>query len=421
MSYENKLLQMKKMLGKKTEHKQEKPKFIKPEPPLYSEQWQQAGLKRIENEFGMLFKREVHYPFDYQHGNHKLGELFHALKRWKSQADDHPFAISEQETIMFFDTETTGLKGAGTHIFLLGFLQADEEGFLLTQYVLADPSNEAAFLFESKLWQREATIVSYNGKSFDWPQLQVRWTLNKQHLPPLKTQRQIDLLHSTKRLWKDDLSRMKLIQVEQEKLGFYRKGDIPGHLAPIIYFDAVKSGSAETLIKVLVHNEWDLLSLITLYIHSTNLLFDAIAMESATTYTNIGKWFGDLKKRKTSTEILQAVTKHFNTNEAGYAHFYLAYELKRTGETDLAIESFRSAIPAISARKQLQAYEQLAMLYEHQVKDYELAFMYSEKGRDLLDKISFQKEIQLQNQQKNWQKRLVRLDNKRNKNNGDKP
>ena len=316
MSYENKLLQMKKMLGKKTEQKQEKPKFIKPDRPAYTERWQQAGLELVENEFGVLFKREVQYPFSFQHGHYQLGELFAALKRWKLQAEDHPFAILEDETIVFFDTETTGLKGAGTHIFLLGFLEANEEGFTLTQYVLADPSNEAALLFESKMWQRHVTIVSYNGKSFDWPQLQVRWTLNQQQIPKLKQQRQIDLLHSSKRLWKDDLSRMKLTQVEQEKLGFYRQGDIPGHLAPIIYFDAVKSGNAATLMKVLLHNEWDLLSLITLYIHSTNLLFDAIGTEeSATTYTNIGKWYGDLKERKTSAEILTAVTTHFEADE----------------------------------------------------------------------------------------------------------
>ena len=405
---------MKKMLGKKTEAKKEKSKFIKPEPPSYTQSWQQAGLELIENDFGVLFKREVHYPFMYQHGHYRLGELFNALKRWKSQGEDHPFAISEDETIVFFDTETTGLKGAGTHIFLLGFLEADEEGFTLTQYVLADPSNEAALLFESKMWQRHVTIVSYNGKSFDWPQLHVRWTLNQQYIPKLKDQRQVDLLHSSKRLWKDDLSRMKLTQVEQDKLGFYRKGDIPGHLAPIIYFDAVKSGNAETLMKVLRHNEWDLLSLITLYIHSTNLLHDSITTESATTYTNIGKWFGDLKQRQTSADILKAVTTHFDSEETGFAHLYLAYELKREGEFELAIEAFQSALPTIPDKKQLQAYEQLAMLYEHQMKDYAQAYAYSQKGKELIEHISFAKPSQLENQKGNWQKRMQRLAKKQN-------
>ena len=43
------------------------------------------------------------------------------------QEDDHPFAMTEDEVIVFFDTETTGLKGAGTHIFLLGFLEEKGE------------------------------------------------------------------------------------------------------------------------------------------------------------------------------------------------------------------------------------------------------------------------------------------------------
>lgn len=420
MSYENKLLQMKKMLGKKTVTKQEKPKFVKPDVPDYCASWQQAGLTLIENEFGVLFKREVHYPFTYKHGHYRLGELLAALKCWKVQGADHPFAILEDETIVFFDTETTGLKGAGTHIFLLGFLEASEEGFTLTQYVLADPSNEAALLFESNMWKRNVTIVSYNGKSFDWPQLQVRWTLNQQHLPKLKEQRQVDLLHSSKRLWKDDLSRMKLTQVEQEKLGFYRKGDIPGHLAPIIYFDAVKSGNAETLMKVLVHNEWDLLSLITLYIHSTNLLHDAITTESATTYTNIGKWFGDLKKRQTSAEILKAVTTHFDAEQTGFAHFYLAYELKREGEFILAIDAFQSALPTIPDKKQLQAYEQLAIIFEHQLKDYEQANLYAQKGMDLAGQMVFQKLTQYENQQLNWHKRIQRLTKKQQNTSRDK-
>jgi uncharacterized protein len=412
MSYENKILQMKKMLGKKTEQKIEKPTFVKPEKPSYVAQWQNAGLEMIENDFGILFKREVCYPLDYQHGNYTLGEIFDVLARWTTHEADHPFAMTEDETIVFFDTETTGLKGAGTHIFLLGFLEAKEEQFVLTQYVLADPSNEAALLFESKLWQRVVTIVSYNGKSFDWPQLEVRWTLNQQHIPKLKRQRQVDLLHSTKRLWKDDLTKMKLTQVEKEKLGFIRQGDIPGHLAPIIYFDAVKSGDATTLMKVLVHNEWDLLSLITLYVHSSQLLWQQVEEESATTFTNIGKWFGDLKQRQTSADILKTVTEKFNVNEAGFAHFYLAFELKRTKDYSLAVEAFHTALPALPLTKQLQAYEQLAILYEHHLKDYQKAHIFAEVGKQLVQTLTFTKIEQQQKQLQNWEKRLFRLKRK---------
>ena len=62
-----------------------------------------------------------------------------------------------------------------------------------------------------------------------------------------------------RRIWKDELERFKLNQVEEENLDLYEKDDIPGHLAPIIYLDAVKSGDPDALMKVLKHNEWDIL------------------------------------------------------------------------------------------------------------------------------------------------------------------
>lgn len=414
MSYENKILQMKKMLGKKTETKQEKPAFIKPDVPNYIGTWQQAGLTLVENDFGVLFKRVVTYPLTYRHGHYELQELFDAIGLWE-QSEEHPYAVTSDETLVFFDTETTGLKGVGTHIFLLGFLETDGEEFTLTQYVLADPSNEAALLFESKLWQRTATIVSYNGKSFDWPQLETRWTLNQAYIPKLRQQKQIDLLHSTKRLWKNDLEKMKLTTIEQEKLGFQRVGDIPGFLAPIIYLDAVKSGQADALMKVLHHNEWDLLSLVTLYIHSTQLLFQKEISDSAVTYTNIGKWYNDLKQKNTGINVLTTVTKHFGITDTGLAHFYLAMEQKRACQYEQAAKSLIKALPAIDIPFQIRAYEQLAIIAEHHLRDYEEAKVYTQTGLQLISSHEKWSSLQKEKQFSKWEKRLHRITNKLNK------
>ncbi|MGE7839631.1 ribonuclease H-like domain-containing protein [Lysinibacillus sp. NPDC093712] len=414
MSYENKILQMKKMLGKKVEKQVAtvEPVFQKPSAPNYTEQWEKAGLTRIDNDFGIVFKRQVHYPYDYQHGHYQLQSFFDALTKWQSADFEHPYAIDMREQVLFFDTETTGLKGVGTQIFLLGFLELTDHDFVLTQYVLADPGHEAALLFESKLWQKTATIITYNGKSFDWPQLETRWTLNQKVLPKLRTQRQIDLLHSSKRLWKNDMERMKLKSVEEEKLGFSRIGDIPGYLAPIIYLDAVKSGVPDALMKVLIHNEWDLLSLITLYVHSTNLLFEEASDESANTYTNIGKWYADLKKSPQSVNVLEKVTAQFDEREAGNAQFYLAIQLKKNKQFNEAIDAFVASLHFIEPRKKLHALEQLAMLYEHQMKDYKQALKYTLEGIQL---ITSTEEWRMEQKQKwaiSWEKRLHRLGNK---------
>lgn len=412
MSYENKIMQLKKMLSSKKEKVKEEPAFKKPPKPFYLKDWVNFGLTVVENDFGVVFKRVVTYPLNYKHGSYELGEFFHSIEKWENSKLEHPFSLSFDEEILFFDTETTGLKGVGTQIFLIGLLKVRDDCFTLTQYVLADPSNEAALLFESRFWEKSKTIVTYNGKSFDWPQLESRWTLHRKHLPKLRTHKQIDLLHSSKRIWKNNLEKLKLTTVEEEKLGFKRQGDIPGFLAPIIYADAVKSGHIETLMKVLYHNEWDLLSLITLYIHSTNILVDSIIDEAATTITNVGKWYGDLKHRSESEQFLRTVTENFDEGEASLAYFYLAIEQKRKGEFVESVSSFKKSITNLSLKKQLKAYEQIAIVYEHQFKKFDKALEYAMQGIQIIEKATCYDSTQKMKLIERWEKRIQRLENK---------
>ena len=71
--------------------------------------------------------------------------------------------------------------------------------------------------------------------------------MNRKTLPPLIKHTQIDLLHGSRRIWKEEMDTFRLPAYRGRKLGFFREGDIPGHMAPIIYQDAVKSGRAELL------------------------------------------------------------------------------------------------------------------------------------------------------------------------------
>lgn len=402
------------MLGGKKEKVEQKPIFQKPPKPNHLTNWTDCGLTEVENDFGVVLKREIEYPLNFKHGDYELGALYDAIEKWEKSSLNHPFSLNFDEDILFFDTETTGLKGVGTQIFLLGLLEENNNGFLLTQYVLADPSNEAALLFESKFWKHSKTIVTYNGKSFDWPQLESRWTIHQRSLPKLKAHRQVDLLHSSKRIWKKNLEKMKLTTVEEEKLGFKREGDIPGFLAPIIYADALKNGKADTLMKVLYHNEWDLLSLITLYIHSTNLLFDTSIGEAATTLTNVGKWYGDLKLSDESERFLRKVTDDYDEKESCLAYFYLAIDQKRKGQFEAAATYFKKATANLEHKKLLKAYEQLAIIYEHQFKSFDIALDYSLKGLSLISNSTNYSTNQKLNILERWEKRVQRIENKRN-------
>lgn len=414
MSYENKLLQMKSLLKKAPIVKEEKEQlFKKPPEPSYIEKWKRAGLEVVENDYGIVFRKRTLYPLDHVHGKIPLNRYFQALDQWHDAGEVHPFHLTDDEEILFFDTETTGLKGTGTLIFLIGFLKVKDEAVELVQYVLADPANEAAFLIESNLWKRPMTLVSYNGKSFDWPQIETRWTLNRSVLPKLKEHRHIDLLLGTRRMWKDEMERFKLTKVEEEKLGFHRAGDIPGHLAPIIYMDAVKSGNPELLLKVLKHNEWDILSLLTLFIQSTTLLLSDPDEESAITYTNIGKWYADLKVEAKGKELFHYVTESFSENTS-YAFYYLGFQLKRERRFEEAVHSFQQSLDGIEDRKRINALIELAKIYEHKLKNISEAAMAVETAFELARNHYFPKAGSREKLIRELNKRVKRLEMKKN-------
>ncbi|WHT47164.1 ribonuclease H-like domain-containing protein [Sporosarcina thermotolerans] len=387
MSYEAKLMQMKKLLKKKpaeSNEKPEEPKRKRPPSPPYEENWLAAGLTKEENKYGIIYKRVVTYGPEHFHGKYKLSSLLGTVESWREANEIHPLAPDLSRPLVFFDTETTGLKGAGTLIFLMGFIEYTETKFTLTQYVLPGPDHEAAFLYASNFWKIPMSVVMYNGKSFDMPQVETRWTMNRDHLPPLLKHTEIDLLHGSKRIWKNEMDTFKLTAVEEEQLGFFREGDIPGYMAPIIYQDAVKNGRPEMLMKVLMHNEWDILSLVTLYIRSTNLLLEEQQLSSANSKTNIGKWYRDLKSFDRSKKVLGDVIAEFGAEEP-MAHFHIGFILKKENRHTEAISSFKIAADGIDGRERIIAFEELAKLYEHKVKELDTALRYTRMAIKLLN------------------------------------
>ena len=408
MSYEKKLMEMKKLVKKTVNEKptQEKKKTLPPS-PFYEDKWLAAGLTKEVNSSGIVYRRTVKYDYTYKHGNIYLSELKNALKKWEGLDETHPLAPDLEKRLVFFDTETTGLKGAGTLIFLLGFIEQRENKFILTQYLLPGPDHESAFLYASGLWEHNLNLVTYNGKSFDIPQVETRWTMNRNSLPPLAPHAHIDLLHGSRRIWKEEVDSFSLVNIEEKKIGFYREGDIPGHLAPIIYQDAVKSGRIDSLMKVLKHNEWDILSLVALYIESTDLLFET-TRGTAISQTNIGKWFSDLKLFDRSSKVLEAVILEYGV-EHPVTHFHFGFIMKRKLAVEEAISSFLIAADHLVGRQRIIALEELAKLYEHKVKDFEKALLYTRRAQQLLKEDPELTDRYRLRQKEEFQKREIRI------------
>src|SRR5690242_15275613 len=110
-------------------------------------------------------------------------------------------ALEDPEKWLFLDTETTGLAGGtGTYAFLIGLAWWDAGGLQAEQFFMRDFAEEHALLHE--LSQRVAerpVLVTFNGKSFDWPLLENRFTMTRSIAVP-KLEAHLDLLHPARAL-----------------------------------------------------------------------------------------------------------------------------------------------------------------------------------------------------------------------------
>jgi uncharacterized protein YprB with RNaseH-like and TPR domain len=186
-----------------------------------------------------------------------------------SSNHSHPelFSLSASfpQRALFLDLETCGLSGSA--IFLIGLLWHDGSGLVLDQLLARDYAEEKPILETlCDIVGRSETLVTFNGKSFDWPMVQDRATVH--HLPlgrmanvtmPLV---HCDVLHHARRLWGDKLPDCKLQTLEQHFCKRNRRGDIPGSEIPAAYHQFVKTNHAAQLRQILEHNALDLLTLV---------------------------------------------------------------------------------------------------------------------------------------------------------------
>ena len=165
--------------------------------------------------------------------------------------------------LLYLDTETTGLStGTGTLAFLVGIgYYEDSSQYVVEQYLMEDYDQEPDLL--SRLLttlKRFDTLVTYNGKSFDVPLLEVRYVMNRLH-SQLRQMTQLDLLHAARRLYKRRIGSCTLGNMERTLLGIERPDDIPGAEIPECFFAYVKDHDPKRMNIVLKHNRQDILSM----------------------------------------------------------------------------------------------------------------------------------------------------------------
>ncbi len=123
---------------------------------------------------------------------------------------------------------------------------------------MRDHSEEPSLLLDilERLDQRRV-LVTFNGKSFDWPLLQTRFQMTRasERFPSLLAH--LDLLHPARQLWRLRLQSVALTQLERHVLQFDRGQDIPSETIPQRYFDFLRGGPPEPMAEVFRHNQMD--------------------------------------------------------------------------------------------------------------------------------------------------------------------
>ncbi|WP_100487981.1 ribonuclease H-like domain-containing protein [Sporolactobacillus pectinivorans] len=347
-------------------------------------------------------------------GPYTVKELFPVVADWQKKVSRlHPLSAYglEAEDLLFFDTETTGLSaGAGEMIFLIGLARVTRSGVELKQYFLPGPGHEAAFynafLSDSRSLKN---LVTFNGKAFDWPRVKTRYQFVRDQVPRLPAFGHFDLLHASRRLWKERLDSVRLQTVEKEILSMGRTDDIPGKMAPFLYFQFLKHPQASQVAGIIEHNREDVLSLIALYIHLSNKVLGNIDCDPAERY-EIARWHQQIGDKRRAVSLFRTVADQ-NGYYGNLSKIHLAQLYKREGHYTHALTLMQSAISS-ETEPDDSLYIEAAKIMEHQFKDYREAIQYTQYAIDCLKDRRDITESRSSEKIRAYLKRLNRLDQK---------
>jgi uncharacterized protein len=280
-----------------------------------------------------------------------------------------PDSICDSSQWLFLDTETTGLSGgAGTYAFLVGLAWWEQGSFIVEQYFMRDHSEEPSLLLGIlDHFARRSVLVTFNGKSFDWPLLQTRYQMTRAAAirPPAA---HLDLLYPSRQLWRLRLKSVALAQLERNVLGLQRIQDIASEAIPQIYFDFLRGGPPEAVVDVFNHNRMDLCGLASLSLHISHILADP-----ENSRIRPDELFGLSRMMQRRGEPHLAGRTYMKALQGG-----LPEPAERVAQRELALLAKRGRDFAVSnafwekllgdTTEGLKAYEQLAIYYEHNAR-----------------------------------------------------
>lgn len=343
----------------------------------------------IQNSLGVCYLSRTDYLNGYRHGKVVFSNIIStseisAVTKKISQGQIN------SEGLFFLDTETTGLAGGtGTFAFLVGIGYQYQDGFRIDQYLLRDPGEESAMLLElANFFERSTIISTFNGKSFDVPLLKARYTLNRL-APPFEHLNHLDLLHLSRRLWRNRLESRTLQDLEREILNIPRdENEVPGWMIPEIYFEYQRTGDPSPLAGVLYHNRMDILSLAALMIYIGDAMkqvnFDQFSLHLTDLYS-MGVIYDDAGMNREAEKLFLRCLEDEHLEPSFQVEIYsrLAHQYKNQARWTEAVNMWQKG----ASLQDLDAMIDLAKYFEHQDGDYFTAQFWANRAGKLIDNL----------------------------------
>lgn len=335
----------------------------------------------FQSPYGPGYIVESTYEGAHAHGNIPLHRALGAdAGKLAGQARDTRLADVSPRDFLFIDTETTGLGGAGSMVFLAGVARFDGSLLRLRQYLLPAPQYEGGLLGGlAEDIAAAGALVSYNGKSFDLPMLEARYILSRQE-PVLRRLPHLDLLHPNRRLFRGAFESHRLVRMEVELLGFEREDDCPSAEVPQRYFRFQRTGDPTPILPVLRHNAWDVLSLVALAAHLAGVCEgEGLPLQAG----RAAEYAGDISQaRQYYAEALDGPLGRGTRVEVLER---LARCAAKEGDWGAAATWWRALINEPRSRR-LTPYVELAKILEHRARDLPAALALMETASEMLER-----------------------------------
>jgi hypothetical protein len=174
-----------------------------------------------------------------------------------------------------------------------------------------------------------------------------------------------DLLHPARRLWKNIIQDCSQSSVEIKITGIDRSGDIPGSLAPEIWFEFLKTGRTDRLTGICDHNCADILGLASILSAMISIAADPFYSGNSYDVDRIALYWRDFCRRQNDIE------------------------LQVTGDKLLR---FAADSKMYSPNKKAAVFRALAIDSERRLKNPALAIEFKKRGLKIKEASEFRKE-----------------------------